>query len=714
MSGVSLKSVLWAHVVLLLLLALPRWALADGNEPLKLDCAAMPCAEVLPGAERFEPPKPDVAYLAGFDGAGELKGWVVLSTDVVDIKAYSGKPLVTLVGVTTEGVIGGARVIHHSEPILLVGIPEKKLFDFAAGYAGKHATAKVVVGKSPDPAAITVDIISGATVTVLAQNKTILDTARSLGSAVGVVKAEPPVPGHFVQGAEPLSWQAMVDAGVFGRLTLTDTEMGLEGSSAIFIDLYFTIADAPQVGIALLGRHEYEYAMKRLEPGQHLLVVLGNGSSTFKGSSFVRGGQFDRVRVEQGLHSLLFTDKSYRPLSGADTADAPSFKEGAVFITPPGQLDPGAPFDLVFLGSRYDGKGGFSREFFGIKSTHRMPKSVYLLDGPDPSETIWRQAWYNNRYQVVILALFLAFVAGLFAARRWLTASHKRLLRLHIAVMAISVVVLGLYFHAQPSVTQVLTLVGSAVGAGTGGEWSWGTFLSEPLLFVSWIFIAVVTIIWGRGVFCGWTCPYGAMNELAYKLGRKLKLPAYELPEKVHLPLRFLRYGVLLLLVGTFLYSSEVGEMMAEIEPFKSTFFVAPWSRQWFLFGWWLLLAGISFVWWRPFCRYLCPLGAALAIPGTFRISGPYRRAFCPSCKICTRTCEPLAIRGDGTIDSRECLSCMECEANYASEEVCPPLIGIERLTRKRDEGLAPAEFDKLKRLREEARKTRLSRQRSP
>jgi NosR/NirI family nitrous oxide reductase transcriptional regulator len=166
-------------------------------------------------------------------------------------------------------------------------------------------------------------------------------------------------------------------------------------------------------------------------------------------------------------------------------------------------------------------------------------------------------------------------------------------------------------------------------------------------------------------------------------------------------------------LVGTFLYSSELGEMLAEIEPFKSTFFVAPWSRQWFLFGWWLLLAAIAFVWYRPFCRYLCPLGAALALPSSIRASGPYRRAFCSSCKICTKTCEPLAFRRDGTIDPRECLSCMECEANYLDREICPPLVGIERLTRKRDEALSAAELEKLKRLREEGRKVRLPRQKA-
>ena len=146
---------------------------------------------------------------------------------------------------------------------------------------------------------------------------------------------------------------------------------------------------------------------------------------------------------------------------------------------------------------------------------------------------------------------------------------------------------------------------------------------------------------------------------------------------------------------------------MAEVEPFKSTFYVLPWTRQWFFFAWWAVLLGASFVWWRPFCRYLCPLGAALALPSSFRISGPHRRAFCSSCTICTRGCEPRAIDKDGAIDSRDCLSCMECEANYRDQQVCPPLIGIERLLQKGE----PDE-ERLAKLRQDATTVRRPRPR--
>lgn len=671
--------------------------LARAEQRPELDCDRVDCGAVVPGAVRFEPAPNGAPYRIGKDANGQIRGWVARSTDVVDIKAYSGKPIETLVGLLKDGTIGGARVLHHSEPILLVGIPEAALHRFVTWYAGKPATARIQVGAA-DEGELSVDVISGATVTALAENRTILDTVHALGAAVGVIDQAAIVPGHFVEEQEPWSWQRLVEEKALARLTVSEAEMGIGSSPAPFIDLHFTIADPPQIGRALLGDGEYQWLKGQLAAGEHLLVVLGNGSSSFKGSGFVRGGIFDRVRLEQGLGTVMFSDRDYHNLTRVAAAGAPSFREGAVFITRPGALDPGASFDLVFLGSRYDGRSGFSRDFHATRRSHRLPRSLYVLDGPDPEEAVWRRAWARGASKVVLLAGYLLLVAGIFAGRRHTATRMRRLQRLHLWALLSSFVGLGLFLAAQPSVTQILTFIDSVIG-----EWRFGLFLSEPLLFVSWIFIAVVTLIWGRGVFCGWVCPYGAGSELLHRLGKRLRLGKLELPERWHRRLRWLRYGILAVLVGVYLVSPVWGERLAEIEPFKTTFFVRPWSRDMLFLGWWLLLLVLSSFWYRPFCRYLCPLGAGLALASSFRRSGPYRRRFCSSCRICARGCEPRAFRDDGSIDPKECLSCMECEATFHDRDTCPPLLATDRLLRKRAENLNAVDGERLRRLDREA-----------
>ena len=691
----------WAGLTLVLAghLALGSVAAAQSEVPTRLDCEQMGanCSRVLPGATRFER-MADRPFVRGYDADGQALGYLVLSTEVVDIPAYSGKPLITLVGIDTAGVISGARVLHHSEPILLVGIPRSELDRFAQAHVGKPAQARIVVGGRSDGETIAVDVISGATVTALAQNRTILDSARIVGIGVGLLDAVTLVPGHFVDDAPPWSWQRMADEEVFGRLTVTEAEMGAPNPHGDFIDLYYTLADPPQVGRALFGDRTYERLMGELEPGQHLVVVYGNGSSSFKGSGFVRGGLFDRVRLEQGMTEIMFRDRDYQNPGQPLAEGAPRFKESAVFMTRGGNLDPGAAFKLIFLASRYDGRGGFSRDFQEFIAELRLPSSVYFVE-EEGSDSIWVQAWNIRLHDVIALIVFLGLVFAVFAERRF-SVRQRRIERLHLASMIVSFFMVGVYMGAQPSVTQILTLLDSVVH-----EWRWELFATEPLLFVSWIFIAVVSVVWGRGVFCGWVCPYGAMSELIFKIGHKLGVKPFELPERVHQRARYLRYVVLVALVAVYLVDSVLGEKLAEIEPFKSTFLVPFWRREWWFGAWWLALAVVSTFWFRPFCRYLCPLGGGLALLSSIRLSGPYRRRFCSKCTICTRGCEPRAIRPDGTIDPRECLSCMECEAKYHDPETCPPLIALSRLTKKPKGDWSMTDTGRYARMKAEAKK---------
>ncbi len=655
----------WLFAILLFL------GVAYAQEGPGLECLATdPCEEVLPGAVRFErvPGKP---YAEGFDASGARVGWIVLSNHVTDIKGYSGKPLSTLVGVDPEGVVTGGRVVSHSEPILLVGIPESDLHDFVREHVGVHVDDKVVVGRGTAQSDRVVDVVSGATVTVLAQNRTIMESARLLAQDVGVIQATRHLKGSWIPDDRAWTWKELERRKVFGRLTVGEEVIGASGE----VDLFFTIADAPQVGRALLGDRTYAVAMEKLGEGEHLIVILNRGEGSFKGSGFVRGGIFDRIRLDQGLTTVMFTDLDYWNLPAIQAEGSPAFREGGLFIARSPSIDPGRPFSLVFLGNRFTLKKGFARDFQSFEATHQMPRSVYRVEELTGEQLMWRSAWAGRTPVVVAVVLYFVGILALFAARRWTSGSMARLQRIHTSVLIASFVFLGLWLHVQPSVTQLLTLAGSIVG-----EWRWSLFLSDPLVFVSWIFIAVGLVLWGRGVFCGWACPYGAMSELLFKLGKLFKVPSYELPDAVHYRARYLRYGVFAVLLATYLASPETGEKMAEIEPFKSTFFVPFWTRHAGLAAWWLVLAGASVVWYRPFCRYLCPLGAALALPSSFRLSGPYRRDFCTKCKICYKGCEPRAIDyKTGKIDPRECLNCWECEANWRDDYVCPPLVKTRR-----------------------------------
>jgi polyferredoxin len=78
----------------------------------------------------------------------------------------------------------------------------------------------------------------------------------------------------------------------------------------------------------------------------------------------------------------------------------------------------------------------------------------------------------------------------------------------------------------------------------------------------------------------------------------------------------------------------------------------------------------------RFFCRYLCPLGAALAIPARLRMfEWLKRRPQCGrECRICATKCPVQAIHPEGQINPNECINCLNCQTLYFNERICPPL----------------------------------------
>jgi len=105
-------------------------------------CEAYKCSHILPEADNFQQSKAISLPVIEALKEGKVFAYIFLSTDLVDIPAYSGKPMVTLIAISPEGTILNAEIVHHSEPILLVGIPESVLGVFMAQYIGKHVADK--------------------------------------------------------------------------------------------------------------------------------------------------------------------------------------------------------------------------------------------------------------------------------------------------------------------------------------------------------------------------------------------------------------------------------------------------------------------------------------------------------------------------------------------------------------------------------------------
>jgi polyferredoxin len=292
-------------------------------------------------------------------------------------------------------------------------------------------------------------------------------------------------------------------------------------------------------------------------------------------------------------------------------------------------------------------------------------------------EPLWVAVWRERSFRIVVLVAGLVALNAILLFQDWFAQRPQLLERVRRAFLLYTVFFIGWYGLAQLSVVQVLTFV-HAVMAG----FRWETFLIDPMIFILWSFVAFSLLLWGRGVYCGWLCPFGALQELLNQAARRLNVRQLEFPEVVHERLSAVKYLVLILLFGVSLQSTLEMVRYAEVEPFK-TAITLRFQREWPFVLYAAGLVAVSLVNRKFFCKYLCPLGAALAIPGRFRVFDWWlrRRRECGRpCQTCARECEVRAIRPTGEINANECHYCLDCQVTYYNEAKCMPL--VDRRTR--------------------------------
>lgn len=675
----------------------------------------VPAAELAKGAESYGPVRTDVPVAPILKG-GKPIGWAFITSDFVGTTGYSGKPIHVLVAIGDDAVLQGVKLVKHSEPIVLIGIPDAKVQALTASYAGLDLKKEAEAGGS----AHDLNIISGATVTVMVIDDSIvrsgLKVARALG--LGGLSKESASAGPAVtinpDAAAAQDWLSLVGNGTVRRLSLEvgqinqafaampdkrAAERSIDGPpDSTFIDMYAALISIPSIGTALLGPREQTNLVQWLKPGDHAIVVGGRGMFSFKGSGYVRGGLFDRIQLIQNDISVRFRDKDHRRLGQFASPGAPQgLSEIDLFRIPAASgFDPAKPWRLQLLVQRE--VGPTERLYTTFDLNYELPDTFLIKPAPQSAAplpvasadkdvehaakaALWQRIWRDRAVEIGLLLIMLGVLSGAFFFQMALTRSAQRTFWFRMAFLTVTLVFIGWYGNAQLSIVNLMALLGSLQ---TG--FTWETFLLDPLVFLLWFSVAAALILWGRGAYCGWLCPFGALQELSNRVARYFGVRQWDLPWNLNERLSAIKYLIFLGLAGIALASIDRAEQLAEIEPFK-TAIVLKFNRSWPFVLYALVLLGVGLFIERFYCRYLCPLGAALAIPArlrTFDWLKRYRECGNP-CKVCANECPVDAINPIGEISPNECINCMNCQVLYQSKTKCPAV--IKKLKRQ---GLLP------------------------
>ena len=629
--------------------------------------------------------------------------YVFESIDIAPLPGFEGSPMNFLISVDRKGNFMDVEVLQQREPVFtfrdLGGLGDAPLRDFIAQYAGKSLNQPFVIaldaarnhtGLARQAAGhATLDGIAKATTSVRIVNQTVLTSALAVARArLGFAEhRENRVPATPVpEVIDRLSFAELLEQGMVGHLKMSNADIeqrfaGTDGAQAdpealaapgaAFVDLYVAYLNAPTIGRALLGDEQYEAMMARNFDHRQLWWIGSAGRFRQVGEDFTPGTQSPYVALSQGGGFVDFRDQGYESV---EVIGAPVLDESRVFgVGHDAGVDPGSALEIVLTVTRAKGMVLPTLTHQKIKLDYRPPSRLFIYP-PTPLPE-WLLAWQSRWVDIAVIGFSLLLLAIVLARPRWVSIKPQRLRLFRLGFLAYTLIFLGWHAQGQLSIVQVTGAVKSLAG-GHGLS----SYLYDPVSLVLIGFTLVSFVAWGRGTFCGWLCPFGALQEFVGDLARLLRLPRLSLPTALVRRLEKLRYVILAILVACAAFAPTLGENLNEVEPFKTSITVV-FDRGWPFVAYALVLLLAGALYYKFFCRFICPLGGVMSLGGKLRQWGWLtRRSECGQpCQRCKSACRYDAIEPSGEIRYDHCFQCLDCVGIYHDPDRCVPIMLFDK-----------------------------------
>ena len=649
-------------------------------------------------------------------------GFAFLTVDAVPSLGFSSLPFKIVVGLGLDGNISAAKLLDHNEPIIDILLLDG-LNKFTDQYSGvdirrpwRVSLTKIsyVSGQSDESmgASGTLDGISAATISAVLFNEAILTSARLVARAHGLrLNDEPAVDMTFFKKTD---WPLLLQDGSVAHLEVTNSEALERGidlgrhrevgdslrliqeqvapryrrkerhqaaeerpEEKSFIDLFIAPVTPPSIGRSIMGDASYNLFISGRAAEDLVLLMMSKGTYELHNMQEKTTGPFQRFRlIQDGITHSLSKDW-FRHFGFLHGKDKPIFSEiGLLWLPASVGVDPLKPWRLEIPVETADGEATIFSVGYQLPNQYILEPTGLDVMASD-SDAIWLRAWEVQTSNIVILLISLAVLTSILLLMDPISQRPRLYLFLRNTFMVFTLVWLGWIAGAQVTIINIVTWIQAAVG-----PFNADVILSDPLIIILMSYVIFTFFIWGRGIFCGWLCPFGAMQELLAKIAQALRIPQLQLSPQTHKYLWPIKYFVLAGLIGLSFYSMTATSIASEVEPFKTAISLK-FAREWpyVIYALTLLSAGLCVE--RIFCRFLCPLGAAMALGGKLRLFTTLkRRDECGSpCHLCERKCPISAIEPNGKINMSECFYCLDCQVVYHDVHTCPPLVAAGKKT---------------------------------
>ena len=592
----------------------------------------------------------------------ELQGYVFSTWDMVKSLGYDRSPYEIIVGLNLSGTIAGAKLTYHNEPLFEHDISESDLLE----YIERTKDINILNGMSraSRDKPIRPDTVHRGTISSNLMHEAIFKSARNASLLVGLFQVNNLNQIDYLKEIE-MSWDELIRNKHVIYKNSYYFEEDIESQLAL------TYLNPRAVGYNILKKHTHDKLMASLNAQDNAILIAGNGYS-FKGDKWRNSKLFDRIRLIQGENVIIFKASDHTRVSKIQANNAPKFKEISIFkIGPEHKFDPTAPWYIEIINENN------MEDLKSLIIPFAINKEL-IIENTKPLP-MWVNIWLDSKFRILILITALLILCLITIFQEKISKYRRTFKYIRISYLSFTLVWIGWYTGAQLSIFNILSLVRIPV---TGADISY--FLIDPLIFIILVFTVISTLVLGRGLFCGWLCPFGALQELIGGISKFIGIKKKELPEKYYEKLWTIKYFILVTIIGASFFSMETASSIAEIEPFK-TAIMRHFNRGLPYVSYAIILLIISIFMERGFCRFICPLGGSLAVLGNLRITDNLkRRQECGNpCNLCSNSCPVKAIPSNGikkgNIIMSECFRCLDCQLEFVDTKRCPPLVKLNR-----------------------------------
>lgn len=632
------------------------------------------------------------------NSGGAQAGYVFQTEPMAPLPGFSGAPINALVVLDLDGRFLDVQLVDHNEPIFVSGLGQAPFHAFMEQYRGLSISDSIVVGSpygagSDGSGLVYLDGVTKATASVRIAHESILAATLQVAREKmgGVASGPPAFPDPAVD--EALSWQDLLEQGLITRRTLTNAEIDAlfagtlwadddpeaqDDPDAPYLDLWIADVGPRSIARALLSPETLEELdrFREISGFDEPVLVIETARHGLVSPDFVRNTAPDWVGAHQNGFPVALRDADLF----VDLSDEvpETLHDGTAMILRTDRrlgFDPAAPWVLTVKAVREHGM--FQPEVGSVDIETEVATDPRFFTRPGVVERLspFEEALRNRKTDLAVLAAGLALLLPVLLFAQSRLAGLRAYTPVRLTVLAAVLGFVGWWGQGQLSVVTPLATLQTAMNGG-----SFAFLLYDPFSLLVWGAALLGFVLWGRGLFCGWLCPFGALQEFAHHAGRLLRLPPIEPSRRWDQRLKAVKYMALAGLVAVTVVAPQHMDKAAEIEPFKTaitTFFI----REWYYAAYaalWLVLGLFVF---KGFCRYLCPLGALMALAGVLRLRRWIpRRVECGTpCQLCAVKCNYGAITRKGAVQYDECFQCLDCVTIHDDETQCVPLVLAER-----------------------------------